>query len=48
MNTINKYKIPVQGLPSGDEYFIRVIDIKGPEKGPKCYLGQYAWCRTSR
>lgn len=38
MNTINKYKIPVQGLPSGDEYFIRVIDIKGPEKGPKCYL----------
>ena len=38
MNTFNKYKIPVQGLPSGDDLYIRVIDVEGPEKGPKCYI----------
>ncbi len=38
MNTFNKYKIPVQGLPNGDDLYIRVIDVEGPEKGPKCYI----------
>ena len=38
MNTFNKYKIPVQGLPNGDDLFIRVIDVEGPDKGPKCYI----------
>ncbi|WP_127716186.1 succinylglutamate desuccinylase/aspartoacylase family protein [Halobacteriovorax sp. HLS] len=38
MNKVSKTLIPIHELPSGDTLKLSVIDIKGPQKGPKCYI----------